>query len=270
WPAPPRYVVLSHEDIDHVAGNQLFENAEIIAHRTMPERMKLAADPAENQHLLHAVADPATREILQAAHPGLLAAGSQLGENYDFSGIELVMPTILFDDRYVLDLDGTEVELIYVGPAHQVGDVIVHVPSEGVVFTGDVLFHECTPMGWVGSYDQFFRAIDMIIDLNPSTIVPGHGPVCDIDALRDERAYFQHVYDESKIFFDQGLSAKEAAERIELGRYGAWKAPARLALNVERAYREFRNEAPDAPWDMPAIFDAIYAVANTRGLPVEY
>ncbi|MFZ0529216.1 MAG: MBL fold metallo-hydrolase, partial [Propionicimonas sp.] len=42
WPAPPRYVVLSHEDIDHVAGNQLFENAEIIAHRTMPERMKLA------------------------------------------------------------------------------------------------------------------------------------------------------------------------------------------------------------------------------------
>lgn len=270
WSAAPRYVVLTHEDIDHVAGNQLFTGAEIIAHRSMPERMKLAADPAGNQHLLHAVADPATREMLRATHPGLLAAGSQLAESYDFDGIELVLPTTLFDDRYVLDLDGAPVHLIYLGPAHQVGDVIVHVPSEDVVFTGDLLFHECTPMGWVGSYNQFFRAIDVIIALNPAVVVPGHGPVCGIEALRDERAYFEHVYDESRACFDDGLTAGQAAERIELGRYGGWKAPARLALNVERAYREFRDEPPDAPWDVPAIFDTIYDVATTRGLPVEY
>jgi cyclase len=46
WRARPRYVVLTHEDIDHVAGNQLLSNAEIIAHRTVPDRMKQAADPA--------------------------------------------------------------------------------------------------------------------------------------------------------------------------------------------------------------------------------
>lgn len=270
WPAMPKYVALSHEDIDHVAGNQLFPGAEIIAHRSMPERMKLAADPAESQHILHAVADPPTREVLKTVHPGLLAAGDQLAETYNFDGIELVMPTTLFDDRHILDLDGTEVHLIYVGPAHQVGDVIVHVPSEGVLFTGDVLFHECTPMGWVGSYDQFFQAIDTMIDLNPSVIVPGHGPVCGIEALQAERAYFQHVYDQSRASFDEGLTAKQAAERIQLGSYGQWKAPTRLALNVERAYREFRNEAPDAPWDKPAIFDSMYEVAITRGLPVEY
>jgi glyoxylase-like metal-dependent hydrolase (beta-lactamase superfamily II) len=142
WPAMPRNVALTHEDIDHVAGNQLFPGAEIIAHRSMPERMKLAADPTENQHLLHALDDPSTREVLRAGHPGLLAVGAQLKEDYDFDGIELVLPTTLFEDRYSLDLDGTGVDLVYVGPAHQVGDVIVHVPSEGVVFAGDVLFHE--------------------------------------------------------------------------------------------------------------------------------
>ena len=270
WPAMPKYVALTHEDIDHVAGNQLFPGAEIIAHRSMPERMRIAADPAESQHILHAVADPQTRAVLTAVHPGLLAAGDQLAQDYDFDGIELVLPSTLFDDRHVLDLDGTPAHLIHVGPAHQVGDVIVHLPSEGVLFAGDVLFHECTPMGWVGSYDQFFTAIDTMIGLDPAVVVPGHGPVCGIDALRAEREYFQHVHDQSRASFDAGLTAAQAAERIQLGRFGEWKAPTRLALNVERAYREFRGEAHDAPWDKPAIFDSMYALASTRGLPVEY
>jgi cyclase len=270
WTAMPRYVVLTHEDIDHVAGNQLFPDAEIIAHRTMPDRMRQAADPAESQKLTHAVHHLITRAVLRAAHHGVLAVATQLDENFDFDGIELVLPTTLFDDRYVLDLDGTEVHLIYVGPAHQVGDVIVHVPSEGVLFAGDLLFNQSTPMGWVGSYQEFSDALDRIIDLDPATIVPGHGPVCGIEAVRDEQAYFQHVLDESRKCFDQGLTSKQAAERINLDRYGEWKAPARLVINVERAYREFRGEQTDAPWDLPKIFDGMYHLAKTRGLALEF
>ena len=78
------------------------------------------------------------------------------------------------------------------------------------------------------------------------------------------------MYDEARASFDAGLTAAQAAERIHLGTFGDWKAPTRLALNVERAYREFRDEAPDGPWDKPAIFDSMYALANTRGMPVEY
>jgi hypothetical protein len=40
-------------------------------------------------------------------------------EDYTFDGIELVPPTTVFDARYELDLDGTEVHLIYAGPCHQ-------------------------------------------------------------------------------------------------------------------------------------------------------
>ena len=40
-------------------------------------------------------------------------------------------------------------------------------------------------------------------------------------------------------------------------------------MNVERAYREFRNEPPDAPWDQAATFDAIYQVAKAKDIPVE-
>jgi hypothetical protein len=41
-------------------------------------------------------------------------------------------------------------------------------------------------------------------------------------------------------------------------------------MNVERAYREFRNESPDAPWDSAGAFDAIYEVAKAKGIKIEY
>jgi glyoxylase-like metal-dependent hydrolase (beta-lactamase superfamily II) len=207
WPAMPRRVINTHEDADHVWGNQLFEGAEIIAHRSVPERMKTVAEPKESQKLLHGVGHLLSRVLLKATHPGLAAAGRQLQEDYDFDGIELVLPTTLFDERYELDLDGTEAHLIYVGPCHQVGDTIIHVPKERVVFAGDVLFRLCTPMGWTGSYEKWFRCLDLMIELDPEVIVPGHGPVCGIEGAMELKAYLEYVRGESKRFFDEGASS---------------------------------------------------------------
>jgi glyoxylase-like metal-dependent hydrolase (beta-lactamase superfamily II) len=253
-----------------VWGNQLFEGAEIIAHRTVPERMRQVADPTETQKLLEGADRLLSRLVLKAIHPGALAIARQLQQDYDFGGIELALPTTLFDERYVLDLDGTDAHLIYVGPCHQVGDTIVHVPREGVVFAGDVIFRECTPMGWTGTYEKWLRTLDLIIWLEPEVIVPGHGPVCGVEGAMEMKAYLEYVRDESQRFFEQGLSALEASKRFGLGPYGAWRSPARLYLNVERAYREFRREPADAHWDAAQSFDSIYEVAKARGIEVEF
>jgi glyoxylase-like metal-dependent hydrolase (beta-lactamase superfamily II) len=270
WPAMPKRVINTHEDADHVWGNQLFEGAEIIAHRTVPERMKAVAKPGETQKLMSGVGHLLTRLLLKAAHPGVLAAGRQLQEDYNFEGIELVLPTTLFDERYELDLDGTEVHLIYVGPCHQVGDTIVHLPKEGVVFAGDVLFRQCTPMGWTGSYEKWFQCLDLITELNPTVIVPGHGPICGMEGVTELRDYLQYVRDESRKCFEEGLTSLDAAKQIEFGPYGEWHAPARLYMNAERAYREFRNEPTDAPWDAAKTFDRIYEVAKAKKIEIEY
>jgi cyclase len=270
WPAMPERVINTHEDADHVWGNQLFEGAEIIAHRSVPERMKQVAEPEETQELLHGVGNLLKRLVLKTFHPGLLAAGQQLAEDYNFDGIELVLPTTLFDTRYELDLDGTEVHLIYVGPCHQVGDTIIHVPKEGVIFAGDVLFRQCTPMGWTGSFDKWFQCLDLMIELDPKVIVPGHGPLCGVEGAIEMKQYLEYVRDESRKCFEDGMPALEAAKRIEFGPYGEWRAPARLYMNVERAYREFRNEPADKPWNSAATFDAIYQVAKAKGIEVEY
>lgn len=237
WGGLPRRVINTQEGAGHVRGNPLFRGAEIIAHQSVPGRMSHLAAPGESRELL---------------------------------GIALVPPTTLFGERHDLDLDGTGAHLIYVGPCHQMGDTIVWVPKEGVVFAGDVLLRECTPMGWTGTYENWFKCLDLILELDPEVIVPGHGPLCGIEGACEMRAYLEYVRDESRLCFDEGLSSLDAAKSIGLGPYCEWRAPARIFMNVERAYREFRNEPSDAPWDQPATFDAMREVSAARGIPVEF
>ena len=270
WPDMPKRVINTHEDGDHVWGNQLFNGAQIIAHRTVPDAMRRSADPREPRNLLQRVDRLLPRLLLSAFHPGAMALARQLQQDFDFDGIELVAPTTLFDERHVLDLNGTEVHLIYVGPCHQVGDTIVHVPKERVLFAGDVIFCACTPMGWTGTYEKWLATLDLIIWLEPDVIVPGHGPVCGIEGAMEMKAYLEYVREESSLWFERGLTALEAAKRIALGPYGGWRSPARLYVNVERAYREFRNEPKDVEWNSAKTFDAIYEVAKARGMEVEF
>jgi len=270
WRGMPKRVINTHEDADHVWGNQLFEGAEIIAHRTVSERMKHVADPKETQDLLKAADGFLSSLLLGVLHPGALAIARQLRQDYNFDGIKLVLPTTVFDERHVLDLDGTDVHILFVGPCHQAGDTIIHVPKEGVVFAGDVLFRLCTPMGWVGSYAKWIRILDLILSLQPKVIVPGHGPVCGIEGVVEMKAYLEYLRAESRRCFDRGLTSLEASKKIDFGPYGAWRAPARIYLNVERAYREFRNEPEDKPWDSAKSFDSIYKVAKSRGIELEF
>ena len=113
--------------------------------------------------------------------------------DFDFTGIELTPPTTLIETDTELDLDGLAAQLLYVGPAHTPGDVVVHLPEQGVVFTGDILFHQCTPIGWEGTFANWIAALDRIEALEPAIVVPGHGPLADVDGLRELREYLAYV-----------------------------------------------------------------------------
>jgi cyclase len=247
WKAPARRVVNTHHNGDHCWGNQLFPGAEIIGHR-----LCAAAFTKERPEALQML-----RNATDSADPAMAALAKAFAD-WDFSGIELTPPTRLIDDRLMLDLDGIRAELLYVGPAHTAGDVIVHLPEQRVVFTGDILFRLCTPIGWEGTFERWTGALDDIIALGPDVIVPGHGPLCGLEGAREMKAYLTYVRAESKRCFDAGLPALEAAKRIDPGPYANWTEPERLIFNVERAYREFRGEPFDAPIDVAAMFRGMY------------
>ncbi len=178
WKRPARRVVNTHHNGDHCWGNQLFTGAEIIGHR-----LCAAGFGKEQPKLMQAL-----KRQGGSSDPALAALAREL-DSYDFTGIELTPPTTLFDERLDLELDGLRVELLYVGPAHTAGDVIAHLPDQRIVFTGDVLFRLCTPIGWEGTFAKWTAALDRIIALDPAVIVPGHGPLCGVEGPREMKAY---------------------------------------------------------------------------------
>ena len=201
----------------------------------------------------------ALRGMTDSDDAGVAAFARGLAD-WDFDGVVPTPPTTLFEDRLDLDVGGVAVSCLYVGPAHTQGDVIVHLPEHGVVFTGDVLFRLCTPIGWEGTFAKWGEALDTIVALDPAVVVPGHGPVCGVEGPKEMKAYLEYVAAESRDAFAAGLSPVEAAKRIDLGPYATWTEPERLVFNVMRAYRELRGDPWDAPVDIGAVVQGMHAL----------
>lgn len=246
---PVRRLVNTHHNGDHCWGNQLLEGAEIIAHRAF--RSEMMKTPPEMTQAIHG---------LSSELPGL-ALLKRAMEPFDFSGIRLTPPTLVFDTALTLYIDDREVELIHVGPAHTSTDVIVFFPEEKVLYAGDIIFRWCTPIGWEGTFENWIRALNRIEELGPDTIVPGHGPLCGLEGAREMREYLSYVYREAKSCFERGMTVSEACRTIDPGPYASWTEPERIVFNVARAYRELRCEPHDTPVD---FFEMSNLMAEVR------
>lgn len=251
-PERPRRLVNTHHNGDHCWGNQVFaeQGTEIIGHRRCAEYFTSEASPEVFVSLCNTDDDKL----------GSLAGFVHGLRRFDFEGIELTPPTTLIDDDHTIDLGATRVDLLYVGPAHTAGDVVVHLPDEGVLFTGDVLFNECTPIGWEGTFANWISALQRLEELSPAVVVPGHGPITDVEGLRGLRGYLEYVYAESRSQFDAGRSTLEACTSIDLTAYSHWTEPERLAFQVDRAYREFSGGEWNEPVDTRRVFAEVAAL----------
>jgi glyoxylase-like metal-dependent hydrolase (beta-lactamase superfamily II) len=174
---------------------------------------------------------------------------------FDFGGAMPAAPTRTFTGTLGLDVAGTAVELIEVGPAHTAGDVIVHVPGAAAAFVGDLAFVGGTPIAWAGPLSNWCDAIDLVCGLGVTTIVPGHGPVCGTAELVEIRDYLAHVESEATERFRGGMSAAEASLDIDLGRWAEWGQAERIAVNVDTVYRHLDPAA--APTDVLSLFRAM-------------
>ena len=147
--------------------------------------------------------------MLHAA-PTLGPAGdffSRIFAPFSFDDVPLTLPTRTFEGRLDLLVGDRPVSLVEVGPAHTAGDLVVHLPDDGIVFTGDILFHGGHPIVWAGPVANWIAACERIIELRPTVVVPGHGPLATPAAVADLQGLLRVLDDEARIRFDGGLSA---------------------------------------------------------------
>ncbi len=233
-----RVIVNTHANGDHTHGNGCCPHAEIIASEASAAEME-------------AFGASELAQIMKMA-PQMGEVGAYFTDvfgMFDFAGVEERLPTQTFSGQLDLTVGDRKVELIEVGPAHTAGDVLVHVPDTGTIYTGDILFINSTPLMWAGPVSNWIAACDRILALNPSAIVPGHGPITDAAGVKQVQAYLRYVDAEARKRYDAGLSVREACHDIALGDFSSWGDAERIAVNVSTLYREYdgKLDAPDDP-----------------------
>lgn len=109
-----------------------------------------------------------------------LESDIRLGEGYrsvpdDFVAI---LPDVPVQDRFAIREAGCAIDVLALGNAHTTGDLVVHLPNENIVFTGDMLGW---PVPLVGAEQSRVRewgaTLTKVRDLHAAVIVPGHGPL---------------------------------------------------------------------------------------------
>jgi glyoxylase-like metal-dependent hydrolase (beta-lactamase superfamily II) len=228
-------LVNTHSNGDHTFGNQLVKEAEIIASRACAEEMK--ERPAEELANME--------RNWRALGPGGAFLHEAMGRKFKWDDVVNTLPTRTFDDALKLAVGDKEVLLKVVGPAHTRGDLLVHVPNDRTVFTGDILFVEGHPVLWAGPVDNWVAACDQVLAWDVETVVPGHGPITDKAGVQAMKDYLLYIKAEAKKRFDAGMPIAAAARDIALDRFAGWGDAERIVVNVASLYREFgATESP--------------------------
>jgi cyclase len=225
-------VVNTHANGDHCWGNELVADAQIIASARTAEEMTTAISPGMLAMLLKRA--PELGRLGEYASP--------IFGPFEFDNITLTPPTKTFEGELVLNVGDKEVHLIEVGPAHTLGDTLVHIPADRVVFTADILFIGGHPIIWAGPTSNWLRACDRILAMDVDTIVPGHGPITDKKGVLEVKGYLEYIYKEAQKRYEIGMSAQEAARDIDLDRYATWTDGERIAVNVASIFRELKGD----------------------------
>jgi cyclase len=230
-PKPVRYVVDSHYHYDHAFGNQIFgPDVQVIGHDHTRTRMlgnvmeqftflrSVEPVPAQVETLTQRIAqekDPQQKATLERQVANSLAYLEQVKE------VKVTPPNLTFSDTMTLVRGGREVRLLYLGRGHTDTDVVVYLPKERIVCTGDLMESIVSYAG--DSYpEEWIATLDKLRALEFDTVMPGHGVVFQgkgkIEAFQ---RYLRDLLTQVAALRRQGLSADDAAAKVDLTAYRA-------------------------------------------------
>jgi glyoxylase-like metal-dependent hydrolase (beta-lactamase superfamily II) len=246
---PVTTVINTHFHFDHAHGNQIFEpGVQIIGHE-FTRRMLLSNSigmplyqnylnglPGQIEGLRKRIASEA-----DAAARAKLQAQLRVAENNLASQKELrpTPPNVTLSTQLTLYRGSREIQIRYLGRAHTAGDVVVYLPTEKVVITGDFLTSGLSNMS--DSYpEDWVASLDALKTLDFDTVMPGHGDAFTDRAKIDYfQAYLRDVWTDVSRLKQQGVPAEEAARRVDMTRHKGRlpiQAPGIPAIAATRIY----------------------------------
>ncbi|NIO48586.1 MAG: MBL fold metallo-hydrolase [Candidatus Aminicenantes bacterium] len=124
------------------------------------------------------------------------------------------LPVVTFKDSLTLHFNGEEIKVIHIENAHSDADIVIHFPKANVIHTGDLYFSILYPyidVSHGGSIDGMIAAAERtmgMIDEN-TKIIPGHGPLSNLEELKKYRDMLVTVRDRIKSQIKEGKTFEE-------------------------------------------------------------
>lgn len=222
---PVGVLINTHFHYDHAHGNQAFEGAEIIGHEFT--RMKMAGAPLEEKTFTDYAGRVATGlENLQAQLASIEDADEREGVETRLAALQAhqatieevapVPPNLTLNKRITLYRGEREIQIVFCGRAHTGGDVVVYLPNERLVFTGDMMLGGPSWLG-DGHVDEWPQTLENLKALDFDVILPGHGDKVTDPALIDHvQDFYRELWTQVATLHSEGKSAEEAATAVDL------------------------------------------------------
>ncbi len=230
---PVRYVVLSHFHYDHAHGTQSFPpGVEIIGteftRRMMAEGKSMSHPTAAgNRSFSAAQITNLTKALDTASTPAGrkdIEKRRRVWQEYlaSIATLKPVPPNVTVSGRMTLNRGGREIVIFHPGPAHTAGDLVVWLPKERILATGDMLQPNLPYMG-DGFIQEWANALDSLKALGPVVVLPGHGdPITDMAVVDRLRDYLRDFWTQTVALKQQGLEFMDAAKKLDLAKYDAY------------------------------------------------
>jgi glyoxylase-like metal-dependent hydrolase (beta-lactamase superfamily II) len=254
-PKPVKYVVDTHFHWDHYYGNEVYLNAwpagvEIISSEATREAIEQRGIPRVKRDILQV---PKEIEALKADLAKVTEAQkkAEIQENLrqteaylaELKAMQVTLPTLTFDRSLFLYQKSRPVEILWLGKGHTDGDVVVYLPKERVIVTGDAL-HGWTPYMGDGYPYDWIRMLEATERLDFDSVIGGHGDVMRGKAqFKMWEQYFRDLLAETTAAYAQGATLNEVRKRVATalvpkytGRMPA-TFPQDVVGNIEKAYR---------------------------------
>jgi len=155
-------------------------------------------------------------------------------------GTRVAGPTRPLSHGDEIEIGGLHFRIHHHEPAHSRTDIMIEVPEEKLLFTGDNANNGRIVRMDDGGFIGNIEALDLALSVEGvEVVVPGHGPTGDADLIKAYQAYLQTLYDKVFVLFDEGMSDFEMKDQVHavLGPYHAWAGyDTELGKHISLAY----------------------------------
>ena len=150
-----------------------------------------------------------------------------------------VFPTIFVEDEMLLHVDAKKVNLIDVNKkAHTNSDLLVYIPSQKVVFVGDLVFNDRLPSIRDGNLNGWIEALDEVRLMDVDLIVGGHGEIVNRTSIDMTYNYIKTLKERVATLLEDGEDIADAVNMVEMKEYKNINFYDSMhRQNVEIAYR---------------------------------